>query len=100
GEHTASGGFRGFMDVTAIAVARLESHVGNIYLLTRNWREVTVAGEIFGIRYVGFADGENHFALEGCLGIHAGRIFHPHLFGKAECRPSLGPTRVKTDMRD
>lgn len=92
--------FRRFMDVPVVAAARLESHVGDIYLLTRNRSEVTVAGEISRIRRVGFADGENHFTLEGCLGILAGRVFRPHVFGKAKCRPSLRPTCVKTDMRD
>ncbi len=95
-----SAAFRCFMDVPVVAAARLESHVGNIHLLTRNRCEVTVAGEIFGIRRVGFADGENHFALEGCLGIHAGRLFRPYVFGQTERRPCLGSSGIKTDVRD
>ena len=95
-----SAAFRGFMDVPVVAAARLESHVGNIHLLTRNRCEVTVAGEILGIRRVGFTDGENHFALECSFCILSGRLFRPYLFRQTECRPCLRPTRVKTDMRD
>lgn len=95
-----SAAFRGFMDVPVVAAARLESHVGNIHLLTRNRCEVTVAGEILGIRRVGFADGENHFALECSFCILSGRLFLPYLFRQTECRPCFRPTGIEADMCD
>ena len=88
------------MDVPVVAAARLESHVGDVYLFPRDRCEVTVAGEIFGIRRVGFADGENHFTLECRFCILAGRLFRPYVFRQTECRPCFRPTGIEADMCD
>ncbi len=86
------------VDMPVVAAAGLEGYVGDGNLLPGNGREVTVASEILGVGRVGFADGEDHLALKGCLGILSGRIFRPYLFGEAECRPSLGPAGIKSDV--
>ena len=44
--------------------------------------KIVQTDEIFGIRRVGFANGKDHFTLEGCLGILASSVFRPHVFGK------------------
>ena len=83
-----------------VAASRFEGDVGDTHLFPRDWGEVTVADEIPGVCRVRLTDGEYHLPLEGRFRILAGRILRPHVFGKAESRPRLRPTRVKSDMGD
>ena len=83
-----------------VAATRLKRYIGDGNLFRRNAGEVAVADEILRVSRVRFADRENHFTLEYCLGILAGRVFRPYIFGETECRPSLGPSGIETDVGD
>lgn len=86
------------MDMPVVAATRLESDIGDIYLLARNRREVTVTGEILRIGRIRLANGEDHLALESGFSIFSGRIFGPHAFCEVECSPRLRPTGIESDM--
>lgn len=83
-----------------VAASRFEGHVGKGHLLRRHACQIAVALEVFCISRVRFADGENHFALEGCLGVIALHLVGPHLLGLAESRPSLGPSGIEGHVGD
>lgn len=98
-EHLAAA-LRRMVDVPVVAAARLEGDVGDLHLLLRKGSQVAVAGEVLRIGRIGFADGENHRALERRTRIIARRILGPDILGQPECRPGLGPAGIKSDMGD
>ena len=90
----------GLVDVPVVAAAGLEGDIRHLHLLARDGRQIAVADEILGIGSVGLADGEDHLALEGGLGIALGGRFGPHLLGQTESRPRLRPAGVEGYVGD
>lgn len=86
------------MDVPVVTAAWFECDVVEGDLLARHGGKVAVADEILGISRVGLADGEDHLALEGCLGVVRGRRVGPYILGQAESTPSVGPSSVKCNV--
>ena len=62
--------------------------------------EVTVAYKIFGVRGVGFADWENHFALECSFGVIARYVVGPYFLRQTECCPGFRPSGIKGNVSD
>ena len=88
------------MDMPVIAATRLERHIRKRNLLSRNAGKITVSREIAGVCRIRFSNGKDHFPLKCRFRILCGSVFRPYVFGKAECRPCFGPTRIESDMSD
>lgn len=90
----------GAVDVPIIAAAGLEGDIGKWNLRIADGSKVAVADEILGISGVGIANGEDHLLLELFLGRRGGGLVLPHLGGKAESSPGLGPAGVECYVGD
>ena len=93
-----SAAFRRMVDVPVVPAAGFEGYVGERNLLRRDGSEVAVPNEILRVCGVGFADGENHFALEGSLAIVALRVVGPDFLRHAEGSPGIWPAGVEGDV--
>ena len=82
------------MNVPVVAAARFKGHIVNTDLLRRKWCEITLSDKIFRKGVIGCADGKDHFILMlgFCVG---GIVLCPNLLCHTECRPRLGPARIK-----
>ena len=78
----------------------LEGNIEERYLTIRYFRKITVALEVFGVSGVGFANREDHLALESSLGIFTFHVLIPYLLCQIECCPGFRPTGVEGDVGD
>ena len=88
--------FFSFVYMPIVAATRLESDIKEGYLIGGYWSEIAVAGEIFGVCCVRFADREYHRAGKGGFCIFAIDVVVPHLFGEVEGSPRFGPTGIES----
>ena len=93
-----SAAFRRVVDVPVVPAAGFEGYVVERNLLRRDGSKVAIPNEILRVGGVGLADGENHFALEGCFAIVALRIISPDFLRHAEGSPSVRPAGVEGDV--
>ena len=90
----------GVVYVPVVTATWLEGNIEERYLTIRYFRKITVAFEVFGISSVGFANREEHLALECSLGIFAFHVLIPYLLCQIECSPGLWSTGVEGDVGD
>ena len=87
-----------FVDVPVVAAAGFKGHIEDFDLLRGDWRKIALPAEILCKAVIGRADGEDHTVLVQLLFISVFRIC-PDVLCHSECRPSLGPTRIKRSVR-
>ena len=80
----------GVVRVPVVTATRLKGNIEERYLTNRYFRKVTIALEIFGVSGVGFANREDHLALENGLGVLAFHVLIPYLLCQIECSQALG----------
>lgn len=90
----------GMVYMPVVAASRLKGYIGKRYLTRGDAGKITITFEVSSVGCVRLADGKYHLTLESGLGVIAGYVFVPHLFGKIEGSPSLGPTGIESDMCD
>ena len=90
----------GVVRMPVVTAARLKGNVEERYLTVRYLCQITVAFEVFGVSYVGFANREYYLALESSLGVFSFHIFVPYLLCQIEGGPGLWPTCVEGDVSD
>ena len=86
------------VDVPVVAAARLKGDVVDDHLLGRDRSEVALADEVLRVGVVRLSDRENHFLLEGGLGVGGRFGSLPDVLGEAEGAPGVGPARVEADV--
>lgn len=88
----------GVVRMPVVTAARLKGNVEERYLTVRYLCQITVAFEVFGVSYVGFANREYYLALESSLGVFAFHVFVPYLLCQIEGSLGLWPTCVEGDV--
>ena len=93
-----SAAFVRLVDVPVVAAAGFKGHIEDFDLRRGDWRKIALPAEILCKAVIGCADGEDHTALVQLLFVGAFLVC-PDVLCHAECRPSLGPTRIKRSVR-
>ena len=93
-----SAAFVRLVDVPVVTAAGFKGYIEYFDLRRGDRRKIALPDEILCETVIGHSDGKYHAVLMTLLFVGAFRIC-PDVLCHSECRPSLGPTRIKRSVR-